>query len=490
MPSLITAAASRSPLIIHAEQTPVATGRRIEGLVLPWGKVGRTSSGPLTVAQGTVTLPEDLSRVKLLRNHSTEPGYCPVGHAVSAEQTAEGLKMSFSIGQTPDGDLALADVTEGIRDALSVELIDTAVSGDQLTAGTLSAVALVAIPAFEDARVESVTASRAADDENTTAGEEQTPPPPARAPRSVITGRGHAPLTTFAQVVEAICAARSGVAGAEITAALADITRSAHPSISAPAWLGELWSGVGYTREIIPTMTQKNLTAMKAVGWRWKQRPSVEDYAGDKAEIPTGPVSTEAVEVAAKRLAVGHDIDRAYFDFNEKEFLSSYFAACAEDYALKSDTRAAEFIIAAAGTGTKITAEPDLLHAAARARQTLRKQTRSEASAYLVNPDDLFGLFQITQLDNPAYLDLLGVDPSKFISSDLVPAGKVIAYCKPAVTWYELAGSPIRVTVEDLGRGGRDSAIFGYYATLLNNQAGIVEVPIGAPAGAGAELGA
>lgn len=301
----------------------------------------------------------------------------------------------------------------------------------------------------------------------------------ARAPHGLtVTGPGRSSLT-FTQAVEAIAARRTGVDSPLVTAALADITRSANPSISGPAWLGEMWDGVEYTREIVPTFTQKPLTAMKGVGWRWVQKPEVDDYAGDKTEVPTGPVSTEPVEVTAQRMAAGHDIDRAYFDFNETEFLRSFFTARANDYALKTDTKAAEFAVESAGTGTTIAAEPDLLHAAARARLTVKRQTRTEPSAYLVNPDSLFGLFQITQLDNPAYLDLLGVDPAKFIATDLVPAGQIVSYAKRALTWFELPGSPIRVDAERIDHGGKDSGVFGYWAALLNNQAGIVKVPFG-----------
>lgn len=484
--------------------------------MIPWNKPGYTSAAKLEVAAGAITVPGDLQRVKLLRDHSNTPGFTPVGYATAAQVTEEGLEMTFKIGATEDGDRALADVTEGIRDALSVELIDTQVSGGKLTAGTLTAVALVPIPAFADARVAEVHAAMTPkedkmNDQNNpepdeletepdttndadTAAELETEPDTeeeedtmkdnqtnetvtaARVPSSIVTGPGRAELS-FSQAVETIAAARMGNAGSDLTAALADITRSANPSISGPAWLGEMWDGVEYTREIVPTMTQKTLTAMRGIGWRWVQRPEVEDYEGDKAEIPTNEVSTEPVEVKAKRLAVGHDIDRAYFDFNETEFLQSFFAARANDYAIKTDERAAQFLVESAKTGTKLTDEPDLLHAAARGRMTIKRQTRTEPRAFLVNPADMFGLFSITQLDNPAYLDLLGVDPSKFRVTDLVPEGQMIVYAKPAVTFFELPGAPIRVDAERLTHGGIDSAVFGYYATLLNNQQGIVKVP-------------
>ena len=146
---------------------------------------------------------------------------------------------------------------------------------------------------------------------------------------------------------------------------------------------------------------------------------------------------------------------------------------------MKSDAKAAAFLNTSASTGTTVASEPDLLHAAARARLVVKRQVRVEPSAYLVHPNSLFGLFDITQLDNPAYLDLLGVKPERFIATDLVPENEVVAYAKESVTWFELPGSPIRVDAQRIDHGGRDSAVFAYLGTLLNNQAGIVRVPFG-----------
>lgn len=521
-----------------ASMAPAAeqTKRTVTGLVVPWNTPGRTSAGPVSVAEGAVKLPADLGRVKLLRDHSDTANFSPVGYATAAEVTDEGLKMSFRIAEGDDGDAALADVKNRVRDALSVELVDTKVSNGTLKSGNLTAVALVPIPAFAEARVEMLTASatdpveddedddeldQAAEDDDETADpaddgelvietdeqlettdtdtetdpvdddeddetekENNTMPKNKLAAARVPSGLkvNQKPALTFSQAVETIANMRTGTASPELTAALADITRSANPAVSAPQWLGELWEGSEYQREIIPTMTIKPLTKLKAVGWRWTQKPEIEDYAGDKAEIPTNEVATEPVETTANRMAVGHDIDRAYFDFNETEFLEGFFRARTIDYAMKSDAKAAAFLNTSAATGTSVDAEPDLLHAAARARLVVKRQVRVEPSAYLVHPNSLFGLFDITQLDNPAYLDLLGVKPERFIATDLVPENEVIAYAKESVTWFELPGSPIRVDAERIDLGGRDSAVFAYWATLLNNQSGIVRVPFGGEA--------
>lgn len=500
-------------------------GRTVAGLALPYGVPGHSSKGTVIAEAGSVELPADLKRIKLYRDHSNVAG-SPVGYCTSATETAEGIEMSFRIGSTPDGDAALADVTEGIRDALSVEIVGAEIgAGGKLTGGTITAVALVAVPAFADARVASFTASlhdeaeqdleqdleppaeddaeadagdvdNSADNDNNPLTDQEIEMPEkistpaeqesklAAAPAGLTAARvnSSAPAVTFSSVVDTLLGVREGrERDAMMTAALADITKSAHPHVSSPGWLGELWNGVSYSREIIPTMTSRQLTGRKATGWRWTTRPTVDDYAGDKAEIPTNTPVTEAVELTARRIAGGHDIDRAYFDFNDREFIESYFRAMTESYAMVTDDRAAEFIVTEAAENLG-DAQPDLLRAAAKARQIVKRGTRTEATTYLVNPDDMFELLDVTTMDNPAYLELIGVDPAKFITSDLAPAGSVVAYAKPAVEWYELGSSPIRVEAEHLARGGRDAALFGYWTAFVTNPAGLVTVPFGAGA--------
>lgn len=473
------------------------------GLALPWNKPGRTSQGPITVPRGVIDLPEDLKRVKLWRDHSDANG-TPVGYCTNARETDEGLEMTFAIGHTDDGTTALTDIQEGIRDAFSIEVVGTQIGpagadgAYELTAGRLSSVALVPVPAFEDARVSAFTASlhdtdtfnrkepRDMNGSDPTPKDTQATAPVFTGGRATTSPRIDAKLSTFSGIVDAITDLRIGSPSTDfLTAALADIKRSANPTISSPDWLGELWQGNEFTREIVPTMsTTQKLKSLKATGWRWVTKPTVDDYAGDKADIPTNTPTTEAVDLAVKRLAGGHDIDRAYFDFNDTEFLASYFRAMSESYAIKSDEAAAAFLVTEAGKNTQAK-QPDLLRAAAKARQIVKKNTRAEATTFLVHPDDMFSLMAITTMDEPRYLALVGVDPEKFVVSDQVPAGSVIAYNKRCAEFRELAGVPIRVQAEDIARGGRDAAVFGYYATFSPLPAGIVKVPFGAAPGVG-----
>ena len=469
---LITASSSVAPTRFIQPDALTASEdadtRELTGLVLPFGKPGRTSRGQLSVTASAVQMPEDLKRIKLYRDHS-DVGGTPVGYATAAEIKDDGLYMSFRVGATPDGDAALVDVSEGIRDALSVELISPQIAGTTITAAQLSAVAIVATPAYEDARVQ-VTPKRTVMSRMSTSG--------------VITaGQADTGKLTLSGAADALVARLQGDT-ADVTAALGEITDAAHPNVSTTQWLGELWNGQPYQRLIVPTMGTAALTEMKLEGWRWVVRPEVDDYAGNLAEIPTNTPTTEPYSVEAKRLAGGHKLDRKYIDFPQSGFIQSYLREMARSYAEKSDARAAAFIVEQSTELLQSTAQSDILRAAAKARQIMKRTVRVEPSTYLVNPDDLFNLMDVTMLEQPQYLELLGVDPSKFIDDPAVPAGRVIAYHKEAMKFGELPGSPIRVNADDVARGGTDEALFGYYAPYLEDPRGLVAVPFGPVAGA------
>lgn len=472
--------------------------RTITGLALPYGVPGNTSGGKVSVDAGAVGLPSDLRRIKLLRDHDRS---APVGYLESVENTAHGLVAKFKVGSTPEGDAALVEAAEGIRDGLSVELSGVTRSPDGLrvTVSTLDAVALVAVPAFADARVSSVKASKEEDAMYTkeqwdawlaaeaifAAGQASITASAnanagvAQAPQG-LTLTHTKPALTFSQACQTIQAVRSGDRSESITAALSDITRSANPWVSNVGWVGELWSGVSYERAIVPLLTPGKLDNWKVTGWRWITKPAVASYAGDKAAVPSNAPTTESVSVEALRLAGAHDIDRKFIDFNDTEFMNSYFAALAESYAYKSDQAAGAFLVA---NGTTFAAGAvGLLKAVALAANKVKIDSRTKATFVLVNPTDFIDLINITSQDVPAFLQTLGIDPANFQPSEFVAAGTVLVGAKPAVTFYELAGTPIRVDAVNIVNGGYDAGVFGYYAPLLQNAKGLVKATFTAAA--------
>lgn len=526
---------------MHAANT-----RTVSGLVLPWDKIGQTTLGAITVARSGVRIPRDLARCKLHLNHSLTPNHKVVGYATAAEYRDDGLHMTFQVAATPDGDQALLEVTEHVRDAFSAELGAVRKNGNDVFDSILLGVALVDTPAFRDARVQDVHAAfhnpsqngntmnpkdfiialmragqteaqaRAAavtqfgqeavdgvsadDLDFTDAGDQdagdgagdQAGEQGERAAASYTPGRLIVPGSTSRQgageavhlsIHEAAETVRMVQHGQDVAhAALTNITASTMVDAAPPQWLGQLWEGPAKTRRLIPLLNRRDLKSRRIQAFTWTQKPLVASYAGDKAEIPTNPVSIAPYEAAAVRWAGGHDLDRAFFDFGETEILEAYWAAMHESYAIVTDQATGAWVTANAKTITDAAAT-DLVRAMIATAAAVDDATGVHPSYYLANPADKYTLLSVTASTVPAYMDMFGVDPRSIVWTSAVPAGQLVAGARPAATFYELAGSPLRVEAEHLSHGGRDRALFGYTAHTLDNPDGLVKVQFAAPAG-------
>lgn len=462
MNNLLTASASLA-LLTASPMTASATtdnNHVVSGLVVPFDELGDTSQGRLLVKPGAIELPEDLGEIKLFRDHSNAGG-TPVGYATAAEVKDDGIYMSFHVANTPDGDAAMADVRARVRDALSVELREFETNGDTIIAASLSAVALVAVPAYKRARVE-----------------------PSRA-ATLASSMAHPVLTASDQpinlthVSKALMATASGhELDTSLTAALKNVKATTSQASTQAQWLGELWDGGAYARRIIPTLTTRSLTSDKMKGWKWVKRPIITDYAGNLEAIASNELEIKDVEVPASRLAAGHKFDRKHIDFNDSDFMQSYLAAMRDSYARQSDAKAGAFIVAEAAklAKTKTLTAKSMLESMAIANETIEDDLEVTPTTYLVNPADRRSLIEITNDTAPAYLDLLGIDPKKLVPYKGVTKGTLIAYAKPAITYGELGSTPIRVNALDVANGGSDEAMFGYYALMVNDDRGLCQV--------------
>lgn len=268
---------------------------------------------------------------------------------------------------------------------------------------------------------------------------------------------------------------------ARITAALADVTYTANSGVMAPGWSGELWSGVAYEPVFTPLLSSGDLTSIKGTGWRWVTKPVMADYAGDKAAVPSNALSTEDSEYAAARMAVGHDIDRVFYDFPTEQFLRSYVEAARESWAVKLDGKVEAYIVAQAVAatigGVAVPSQPSLLKAVRKGMLALKRNLVGKGTFVVVSDDDFDTLLDLTNDDLPAFMALLGISPESFTSSAAVADGTVLVGAKQAATVRTLPGSPIRATAQHLANGGIDEAFFGYYAIEEHHTSGIVEVP-------------
>lgn len=140
--------------------------RTIEGLALPYGKIGVKHGLKFRFDRGSLQF-GDVGRVKLLRDHDASQ---PLGVATEIKDTPAGLKVKFRVARHAAGDEALALAEDGVLDGLSVGVdfdfaADTAPDprnkgASLVRRADLREVSLTAMPAFDDARVTKVAASR------------------------------------------------------------------------------------------------------------------------------------------------------------------------------------------------------------------------------------------------------------------------------------------------------------------------------------------
>lgn len=501
--------------IVGALTAADTTKRTITGLVLPFGSEGRTSAGTVTASKDSVTVAPE---VLLNMEHD---GTRPLGKMLSHDITDEGIVATFSVANTTSGNDLLAEVAEGLRTGLSVEVQEPVIRNGSLIGGLLDAVAAVTKPAFDLARVSAMTAAdsgeiadedQVEDDETTdeaetaeveaendedqddtedaTASEDieqedQTVTKTATASlaASAASGKDTKTIMSVGEFTERLVAARNSGDRA-LLAALADITQTGvGGDIEQAQFLGELWSGKSYTRVIVPLLQPGTLTSYEVTGWRWTTKPEVAAYSGDKAAVTSNTVATEPASADVVRLAGAHDIDRKFADFGNTEFLTSYMAAMTESYARKTDIAALDAAVTGATPVTPGTVPSGVSEAAAAIVDGALAVIDKGVPTFAVVAPDMWRQLLLTPKDQTLeYLSMaLGLEEGSVANFKVVPRsdldpGQVLVGIKGALQFFELPGVPIRVDAINIANGGLDQGLFGYYATMLHDEGGLALV--------------
>lgn len=168
--------------------------RTIEGVALPYGVVVSKGGFRFRFLRNSIVWNERApGRVKLLRDHDMTEVH---GFAKSLQNAGDKFKVLFKVGRGPARDQLLTDAADGLIDGLSVGVdfdLATDVEMDDdgvmnVRRATLREVSITAMPAFDDARLTNVAASRTGVtmDECTTCGQRHAPGacPPATPPTS------------------------------------------------------------------------------------------------------------------------------------------------------------------------------------------------------------------------------------------------------------------------------------------------------------------
>ena len=505
--------------------------RTLTGMLLPYGEEGRTNLGRLTVPRGVLTAAAQYLPI------NTEHDETSIVGTFTHEDTDAGIRLVATMFPGPAGDKALTEAEDGTRAMWSAEVEPIVVRDGVAVSGVLTAGALVEHGAFPSAKL--VAADATVPD----LGDQTTDPPPTDPPAVTVDGNpidlagpvqsititsrtdpkenpdtmtASAPTTPAVPAVlqasvlaptQKLKASRASIVeiltnynrtrDAKLLAALSDIVPANTLGIEQPQFVGELWTGRAYTRRIVPMFNHADLTSFKVAGWRWVTKPAVGLYAGNKADIPSGAVSTEPVEIDAQRIAGGHDIDRKYRDFSMASFWESYFAAMTESYAKVSDTYALAQVQAAApyvAPGAVPAGVPTGLVYIVDAIIAVLNATDTVPDSAVVSTDLWRDIVLTRNEDSLAYLDAaVGLEEGTLAQrrftlkpSAALAADTALVSCKSAATVHELGGeAPIRVEALDIAKGGVDEGVFGYIAVNIHDEDGLALVSGSQPVGLG-----
>lgn len=504
--------------------TASASTRTISGDIIEYGVVGHTSLGPtIFEGAGSITAPAPLSKVKMLVQHDTERS---VGYLQDIADDGQRTRATFKVPDGPEGDDALTKAANGTRDSFSVGVHVQEYSFDDegnliVKSSALKEVSLVTIPAFENALVHDVAANQkeevmtveemrrqqALDHAQTpgspvaqvaAAAADQTQPPAAAAPQAqpatvptrhaTLAEAQAAPIQVGGPRGMDLAAAarvtidhlRAGLPTAQLAAALSDVVPAddAGEGFMRPTFIGELWQAFRDDRPLIDAFgTPGKLTGTKAYGWKWDlaNSPKVGRYAGNKTDVPSNPLKTVPAESDAQDFAAGWDVARKYIDLGATGFIESVFRGATADYRLQTEMWFGEQIVAAATEVAGVTTVLGALNTFS--VEAARIGARLSTIQFGVDAWEEF--INLPEAQVPWWLRQQGsieIDGMKGRAGGLsfganlgLAAGQILGADSRAATYYEAGSVPVRVTAQDIPRGGVDLGVFGYAAAIVHD---------------------
>ena len=485
----------------------------IVGKVVPYGVYGNTSLGPVAFQAGAFGTPPET--VRLLLEHD---GRRPIGRATSFVDGPEHMTGTFKLSRTTAGKDALIEAADGLRDGLSVgaNIIDfeDTEEGYVVTAAELVEVSLVASPAFSQAGVEQVAASEpdptTDSNQETATMENETPEvvePAAEVVEASTPVEAAAPTTQYIHVAEpraldgitaggyakAQLAASAGDRDAQqlVQAALADNTTTTGAGVVPTRFLTEVIGVLDTSRPFVDSISRD---ALPDAGMDFKiprrtQKPTVAEQVYEGDGVSSTAATFDYLTVDVKTFGGGERISRQLIERSDPAFLDRLILEMASAYAQKVDDWAYDQVIAALGSAND-SSGASIAEAVGQAISDSWDVMRFSPNNLLVAPSTTseFGFDSLlkavdsdnrplfsgaTQLVNqPGNINVPGASGSVMglnlvVDGNLGAAAEPLVYPSAAATFYESAGAPVQVSVQDVNSLEVDVAVYGYVALAV-----------------------
>jgi len=497
-------------LSFSADVTAADVGRRtIVGRIVPFGEIGHTSIGPVRFEAGSL---KNFGQVSLLLEHD---GRRPIGKSTGFIAGPDHVTGSFQIINTTSGTDALVEAAEGLRNGLSVgaNIIEHTVGKDgvmTVTAAELVEVSLVTAPAFAGAQVTQVAASTQPEgkkmEEHTVevAATEAEPSRAVEAPAVQVVASA-TPTTpyitaqprdlkniTAGGMLRARLQAEMGDHEAQtlytgVKAALAQQTTVSDYGVIPTPLLREIIGVVDARRYFIGSIDRQQLPpdCMSFKIPKIVSLPTVAQQTAELDEVSSTQSVIEDITVEVKTFAGGNRISRQLIERSDPSYFDELLRQLAAVYAQQVDTYAfgicsntavldnvdgdyAVITTAIAESFGVMRFTPNVLHVSA---------TTSEASP------SYFGLLSAVDLaDRPLFAAAApsnagGVITQGSTAGTVAGLGLLVnpnvpdnfAYVYPSAfaTFYEDAGSPIRVETRNASDLSVDVSLYGYVALAV-----------------------
>lgn len=514
-----------------------AAARTITGTITSYDTP--STSQHIVIEQGALTARQPLDRVKLLRDHNQSD---PVGYMTSLDDTA--TEATFFVPEGDNGDLALTEAQNGLRDGLSIGFSITEYAFDDslnlhVYAAELYEVSLCAIPDMQDARVTDVAATLSAITQEVVPTMNRAQLAAALAAGTITQATHDAKLAeletaelatkkdapkdeptvdvpaelkvgpkdektaqpvvvrdrslSLREVTERVSLAAATGDPMQVRLALVDVVPADDAGkafIQRQDWIGELFTARAVSRPWIDSFgVPAQLNSLKTTGYQITNRPKPEAYAGNKTDVGgTGKLTTAPKEFAAVRWAGGWDIDRAFIDLGDASYLAAFWAAAVEEYQAVSDSYIATQAIAAAHANTA--ASPDVFSAILSIAATIRRIKGAQLNRIKLS-DDLFDEYAMLKADEVPFWLRNAATASPDLTNGTFDVNQlsIVADGELApgtVQGFDSRGavvrekSPIQVQAVDVARGGIDLGFYSYGLFELHDPRVFVERTVAA----------
>jgi HK97 family phage prohead protease/HK97 family phage major capsid protein len=475
----------------------------IVGTVVPYGAFGNTSLGPVAFQAGAFGKPPET--VKLLLEHDARR---PIGRATGFVDGPDHMTGTFKLSRTTAGKDALIEAAEGLREGLSVgaNIIDfeDTEEGYVVTAAELIEVSLVTTPAFSEAGVEQVAAStpepEPTPDQEPVTMEHETPEvEPAAEVVEASKVEAAAPTSQYITVgapraLEGMTAGRFAKVQLEaaagdrdaqmvVEAALADATTTTAAGLVPTRFMTEVIAVLDDSRPFIDSITRDVLPedGMDFKIPRRTQAPSVAEQAAEGDEVSSTAFTLDYLTVDVKTFGGGQRISRQLIERSDPAFLDRLIIEMAAQYAQATDAWAFSQATVGQGDTDDTTVYGSIVQGIADSFGVMR----FSPNRLLVAPsttgsfgwDDLLSavdsegrpLFAAANPSNAGGLVSQGTTQGTVAGLQLVvdpnltnPNARV--YPSAFATFYEAAGAPVQISVQDVSSLEVEVAVYGYVA--------------------------